>query len=99
MADLTSRRVGLKEEGAVDCEEARRLRVEVLGLKAVADHHEEVLRRAQEGLQAMTEERNSLVKSLEDERSSSRALGARIEGVLLSSCFRFSGSALCLILS
>ena len=98
MANLTSRCKGLKEEGVADRKEACRLRAEVLGLKAEADHREEVLRWAQEGLQAVTEERNSLAKSLEDEWTSGRALGAWIEGVLLSSCFRFSGSALCLSL-
>jgi hypothetical protein len=41
---LTSRCEGLKEEGVDDCEEVHRLRAEVLGLKAKADRHEEVLR-------------------------------------------------------
>ena len=50
MADLTSRCEGLKEEGAANREEARRLKVEVLHLKAEADHREEVLQRVQEGL-------------------------------------------------
>lgn len=50
MADLMSRCVELKEEGSVDREEARQLRTEVLGLNAEADHHEEALRQAQEGL-------------------------------------------------
>jgi hypothetical protein len=40
------------------------------------------------------EERDSLAKSLEDERSSGRALSVWIDGVLLLSCFCFSGSAL-----
>jgi hypothetical protein len=98
VADLTSWCAGLKEEDATDREEARQLRVEVLGLKSEEDHREEVLWRAKESLQAVTEERNSLAKSLEDEWTSGRALGAWIEGVLLSSCFRFLGSALCLSL-
>jgi predicted RNase H-like nuclease (RuvC/YqgF family) len=96
VADLTSRCEGLKEVGAADREEARRLKANVLRLKAEADHHDEVSWRAQEGLQALTEERDSLSKSLEDQRSSGQALSARIEGVLLSSCFLFLGSALCL---
>jgi hypothetical protein len=37
----------------------------------------------------VTEERNSLTKSVEDEHSMGRALNARIEGVLLISCFAF----------
>jgi hypothetical protein len=37
----------------------------------------------------VTEERNSLAKSLEDEWSVGRALGTRIEGVLLMSRFAF----------
>lgn len=72
----------------------RRLRANVLGLKAEVDHREEVLRQAQEGLQAVTEERNSLAKSLEDERFVGQALDAQIEGVLLIS--RFSGLVFCL---
>ena len=79
MADLTSWCEGLKEEGVVDREEVHRLRAEVLGLKAEADHHEEVLRQAQDGLKVATEERISLAKSLDDERSVGRALNARIE--------------------
>jgi hypothetical protein len=43
VADLTSRCMGLKEEGASDHEEARRLRAEFLGLKVEVDHREEVL--------------------------------------------------------
>jgi chromosome segregation ATPase len=102
VADLTSRCVGLKEEGAADREEARRLRAEVLDLNAEASHHEEVLQWAQEGLQAVTEElrwvqeglltvteeRNSLTKSLEDERSASQALNTWIKGVSLSFSLR-----------
>lgn len=91
MANLTSRCKGLKEEGVADRKEACRLRAEVLGLKAEADHREEVLRWAQEGLQAVTEERNSLAKSLEDDWSSGQALAAQIEGVLLSSYFSLFG--------
>jgi chromosome segregation ATPase len=89
VADLTSQCVGLKEEGATDCEEVRRLRAEVVGLRAEADRHEEALQQAQEGLQAVMEERDSLARSLEDEWSTGQALNAQIKGVLLMSCFAF----------
>jgi phage I-like protein len=79
VANLMSRCEGLKEQGVADCEEVHRLRAEVLSLKAKEDRHEEVLRQAQEGLQAVTEERNSLAKSLDDERSVGQALNAQIE--------------------
>jgi hypothetical protein len=89
-----SRCEGLMEEGVADREEDHRLKAEVLRLKADVGHHEEVLRRAQEGLQVVTEECDSLAKSLEDERSLGRALSARIEIVLLSSFFlRFGFSS------
>jgi hypothetical protein len=87
VADLMSRCEGLKEEGVADREQARWLKVEVLLLKAEADHREEVLRRPQEGLQTVTEEHDSLAKSLEDERSSGRTLSVWIEGVLFSFYF------------
>ena len=64
MADLTSWCDGLKEEGVDDREEVRRLRAEVLGLKAEEDRREGVLRQAQEGLKAVMEERESLARSL-----------------------------------
>jgi chromosome segregation ATPase len=89
VANLTSRCEGLKEEGVANREEVRRLRDEVLSLKAEADRREGVLRRAQESLQAVTVERDSLSKSMEDERSEGRALNAQIGGILLMPCFIF----------
>lgn len=96
MADLMSRCEGLKEEGATNCEEVRRLRDEVLGLKVEVDHREGELRQAHESLQAVTVKRdevslhaNSLSKSLEDERSKGLALNARIGGILSRPCFVF----------
>jgi chromosome segregation ATPase len=98
VANLTSRCEGLKEDGAANREDAHRLKDVVLRLKAEADHREKVLWWAQEGLQAVTEERDSFAKSLEDKQSSGQALSAQMEGVLPSSYFCFSGLALCLSL-
>jgi uncharacterized coiled-coil DUF342 family protein len=55
---------GLNEESATYHEEVHRLRAKVLGLRAEVDCREEALRQAQEGLQAVMEERESLARSL-----------------------------------
>jgi hypothetical protein len=89
VADLTSWCEGLKEEGTTDYEEVHRRRAKVLGLKAEADCHKGVLRHAQEGLQAVMMERDSLTKSLEDEQSECWALNTRIGCILPMSCFVF----------
>ena len=78
MADLTSQCEGLKEEGVANREEVWRRMDEVLGLKAEADRREGVLQQAKESLQAVTMERDSLSKSLEDEQSEGWALNTRI---------------------
>jgi hypothetical protein len=89
VAYLTSRCEGLKEEGSTKHEEVHRWRDEVLGLKAEANHRDGELRQAQESLWAVMVDRDSLSKSLEDERSEGQALNARIGGISLKSCFAF----------
>lgn len=89
VANLTSQGDRLKEEGAVDCEEVRRLRYKVYGLRKEVDHHEGELWQAQEILQAVTVERDALSMSFEDEHFEGRALNARIGGILPKPCFAF----------
>jgi chromosome segregation ATPase len=88
VADPTSRCEGLKEVGAADREEVRRLRDEFRSQNLEADRREEELRQVKESLRAVTMEQDEaslhvdcLSKSLEDERSEGQALNARIGGI------------------